>query len=135
MSRVEMSPKARSSSVTTGLRWAPETAPSIQISPMSAPAVAAAFSKSSRPMSNGDSRLAMIPDPITAITRRPVPSASATRRRARSRCRAPVPVSGWWARSLTVCGSAAAGGGVGHERTVVVHLEAAGGAGLRIDGT
>ena len=70
--------------MTTGLKCAPDTAPNIKMSPMSAPAVAAAFSKSCRPTSSGDSRLAMMPDPTTAMIKRHVPSASATRRRARS---------------------------------------------------
>ena len=52
---------------------------------MSAPAVAAAFSSSCRPTSPVDSRLAMIPDPITATINIAVPNASATRRRVRSR--------------------------------------------------
>ena len=38
-------PSSRSVRVTTGLKCAPETAPNIRISPISAPAVAAAFSK------------------------------------------------------------------------------------------
>ena len=82
-----MAPKPRSTRVTTGLKWAPDTAPSIQIRATRAPAVAAAFSSSCRPTSSGDSRLAMIPDPMTATTSSPVPSASATSRRA-GRCRA-----------------------------------------------
>ena len=79
-SRVLIVPNSRSTSVTAGLKWAPDTAPNIRIRPISAPAVAAAFSSSCRPTSSGDRRLAMIPEPITAMISRPVPSASATSR-------------------------------------------------------
>ena len=52
---------------------------------MSAPAVAAAFSSSWSPTSPVESRLAMIPEPITATISIAVPKASAARRRVRSR--------------------------------------------------
>ena len=68
--------------------------------PTSAPAVAAAFSSSCSPTSPGDNRVAMIPDPITATTSSPVPSASATSRRA-VEPQLPVPVSISGASSLT----------------------------------
>ncbi len=71
--------------VTTGLKCAPDTAPNMRISPMSAQAVAAAFSSSCSPTSPVDSRLAMMPDPITATINIAVPNPSATRRRVRSR--------------------------------------------------
>ena len=44
----------RSTSVTTGLKCAPETAPNMKISPIRAPPVAAAFSSSCSPTSSGD---------------------------------------------------------------------------------
>ena len=57
---------------------------------MSAPAVAAAFSKSWSPVSVGDRRVAMIPEPTTAMIRKHDPTASAVSRR--PKC--------WW--SLTM---------------------------------
>ena len=83
-SRVVTVPRSRSTSVTTGLKCAPDTAPKMRINPTSAPAVAAAFSNSWSPMSLGERRLAMIPEPTTAMISSAVPSASAVRRRARS---------------------------------------------------
>ena len=40
MSRVEIEPSDRSTSVTTGLKWAPDTAPNVRMSATRAPAVA-----------------------------------------------------------------------------------------------
>ena len=103
LSRVVSVPASRSTRVTTGLKWAPDTAPNMRISPINAPAVAAAFSNSCNPTSSGDRRVAMIPEPITAMIRNPVPSASATRRRVRSRWSAPLPVSTSSASGRWVC--------------------------------
>ena len=61
---------------------------------MRAPAVAAAFSSNCNPVSSGDRRLAMMPEPITAMINGAVPTASATKRRVSARCSPPVPVSG-----------------------------------------
>ncbi len=93
--------------VTSGLKCAPDTAPNMRIRPTSAPAVANAFSNSCRPTSPGESRCAMIPDPITATTSSAVPRASAASRRARSRRSAPVPVSGAAASASSGTGSSA----------------------------
>ena len=51
-----MPPSSRSASVTTGLKWAPETEPNARISATSPPAVAIEFSSSCRPTSSGESR-------------------------------------------------------------------------------
>src|SRR5438270_7457063 len=78
-----MPPKNRSASVTTGLKWAPDTDPNARISATSPPAVAVEFSSNCSPTSPGDNRTAAIPDPTTTATSNAVPTASAVRRRAR----------------------------------------------------
>jgi hypothetical protein len=92
-------PSSRSVRVTTGLKWAPETAPNMRMRPTRAPAVAAAFSSSWSPTSPEESREAAIPEPTTAITSSAVPSASAASRRVSSSRSSPVPVSTWTASS------------------------------------
>ena len=82
-SRVGSLSRIRNERVTAGLKWAPEIGPNMRIRPMSAPAVAAAFSSSCKPTSLGERRCAMIPEPMTATMRRAVPSASAVSLRAR----------------------------------------------------
>ena len=94
VSRVLIDPNPRATNVTAGLKCAPDTAPNMRISPMSAPAVAAAFSSNCRPTSVGD-RLAGHDARADHGHRpgSPVPIASATRRLVRSRRSCPVPVS------------------------------------------
>ena len=59
----------RSTRVTTGLKWPPETGPKARISATRPAPVASAFSSSCRPTSCGDSRWAAMPEPTTAVTR------------------------------------------------------------------
>ena len=80
--RTSRPPNTASASVTTGLRWAPDTGPNARMRATSPPAVAAAFSNSWRPVSCGDSRCAAIPEPTTTATRNAVPQNSARARRA-----------------------------------------------------
>src|SRR3954471_12688484 len=82
-SRVDMPPKQRSASVTTGLKWAPETEPNARMSATRPPAVAIEFSSSCSPVSFGERRWAKMPEPTTTATRRPVPTASAVALRPR----------------------------------------------------
>ena len=79
-SPVVMLPSSRSTRVTAGLKWAPDTVANMMISPISAPAVAAAFSKSCSPTSPGERFSAMIPEPTTAMIKNALPIASAARR-------------------------------------------------------
>src|SRR5688500_12134847 len=79
-----MPPRMRSASVTTGLKWAPDTFPKARMSAISPKAVAIEFSSSCSPSSPGESRWAKIPEPTTMATSRPVPTASATTPRARA---------------------------------------------------
>src|SRR5215207_7739682 len=89
-----MSPKTRSTSVTIGLKWAPEIEPKARINAIRAPAVAAAFSSSCSPTSSGERRLAMIPEPTTAMIRKALPTSSASSRRPSGIAGRPVPTSG-----------------------------------------
>ena len=93
-----MPPRTRSASVTTGLKWAPETGPKARISATSPAPVAIEFSSSCSPTSSGESRCAAMPEPTTIATRNAVPTASARR----------APARGHDPR----VGSAAAGGGL-----------------------
>jgi hypothetical protein len=68
--------------LTTGLNDA-ETDPRARISAVSTTPVASAFSRSCNPASLGEDRWAAIPEPMTAATRNPVPTASAVSRRPR----------------------------------------------------
>ena len=77
-------PRNQSASETTGLRWAPETGPTMRISTVSPSTVAVLFSRSCRPTSSGDSCCAAIPEPTTTATSSAVPRNSASRRRGRS---------------------------------------------------
>ena len=104
--RVVIVPNSRSTRVTAGLKWAPDTAPNVQMRAISAPVVAAALARSWTAVSSV-SRVAMIPEPITAMTRNPVPMASAASRRVQIRCSSPVPTSGWSPRSPDAASSSA----------------------------
>src|SRR4051812_42417036 len=95
-----MVPDSRSTRLTAGLKCAPETAANSRMSATSAPAVATAFSSSCSPTSLGDRRVAMMPEPTTAMTRTQLPSPSATRRRWSGTCCVPTPVSGPASNSL-----------------------------------
>src|ERR1700752_1287445 len=66
---------------TIGLRCAPEIWPKVRIKATRAAAVAIVFANKASATLLPESRSAMIPDPTTAATRKPVPKASATRRR------------------------------------------------------
>ena len=79
--RQDRPPKAASTKDTTGLKWAPETAPNIRMRANSPAAVAAAFSNSCRPVWPGDRRWAAIPEPITTAARSALPRYSASSRR------------------------------------------------------
>ncbi len=61
---------------TTGLTWAPETGPKVRMLAMSPTAVAAAFSNSCSPMSLGERRWAVIPEPMTIAARNAEPRSS-----------------------------------------------------------
>ncbi len=74
-------PNAASTRETTGLKWAPETGPNIKMMANKPAAVAAAFSKSSKPTSPGERCCAAIPDPMTMAARNPEPRNSAASRR------------------------------------------------------
>jgi len=63
------------------LKCAPETGPNIKMIANSPAAVAAEFSSSCRPVSDGDSRWAAMPDPITIAARNALPRNSAASRR------------------------------------------------------
>jgi hypothetical protein len=65
------------------LKWAPEIGPKMRMKVKSPAAVAAAFSKSWRPVSPGESRAAAIPEPITVAARKAEPRNSARSRRER----------------------------------------------------
>ena len=83
-SRQEIPPSAASANETTGLKCAPDTGPNIKMIANSPAAVAAEFSSSSRPVSDGDSCCAAIPEPITIAARNALPRNSAASRRHRS---------------------------------------------------
>src|SRR5437763_2160769 len=83
-SRRLIPPKNASARLTTGLRCAPDTAPTARMIAIRPAAVAAEFSNSCSPTLPGDSRCAAMPEPTTTATRRAVPRNSATARRARS---------------------------------------------------
>ena len=89
-SRQEIPPSAASANETTGLKCAPDTGPNIKMIANSPAAVAAEFSSSSSPVSDGDSRCAAMPEPITIAARNALPRNSAasraTARRDGSRC-------------------------------------------------
>lgn len=72
----ERSPIAASAIVTAGLKWAPDTGPKVMMIMYRTPAVAAAFSSNCRPMSSLN-RSAMIPEPMTPMSRNAVPTNSA----------------------------------------------------------
>ena len=76
-----MPPSAASASETTGLKCAPDTGPNMRMTANSPAAVAAEFSSSSSPVSDGDSRCAAIPEPITIAARNALPMNSAASRR------------------------------------------------------
>src|ERR1700722_19186831 len=76
-------PKAASTKETTGLKCAPDTGPTMRIKANSPAPVAAAFSRSSRPVFPGESRWAAIPDPTTTAVRKAEPTNSPARRRQR----------------------------------------------------
>src|SRR5919109_3835964 len=76
-----MPPKLASTSETTGLKCPPEIGPNIRMIAKRPAAVAAAFSKSCRPVSPGDRFAAAIPEPITTAARNAEPRNSASRRR------------------------------------------------------
>ena len=78
-----MPPRAASASETTGLKCAPDTGPNIRMTANSPAAVAAEFSSSSSPVSDGDSRWAAIPEPITIAARNALPRNSPASRRVR----------------------------------------------------
>src|SRR5579884_1699260 len=59
----EMPPNAASTKDTTGLRWAPDTGPTIKMMVNNPAAVAAAFSSSSSPVWPADNRWAAMPEP------------------------------------------------------------------------
>src|ERR671910_1760371 len=121
-------PNRRSASVTTGLKWAPETGPNATIRAASPAPVAAAFSSSWSPRSPGDRRWAAMPEPTTTATSSAVPTASAARRRARSRSVTPVRPGAEARRGPALpTSSAAAGCGLGR-------TGAAQRVGTRVDG-
>jgi hypothetical protein len=72
---------SQSTADITGLKWPPETGPNTKINTASPNTVAALFSNSCRPLSDGDSLAAAIPDPTTTVTRMAVPISSANSRR------------------------------------------------------
>ena len=85
-SRHRRPPKIASTTLTAGLRWAPETEPTARMIATSAAPVASAFSRSSMPVSCGLRRWAAMPEPTTAISSNAVPMNSAVARR-----RGPIP--------------------------------------------
>ena len=80
-SRQEIPPSAASENDTAGLKCAPDTGPNMRMIAKSPAAVAAEFSSSSRPVSDGDSRWAAMPEPITIAARNALPRNSAVSRR------------------------------------------------------
>ena len=78
----DRSPPNPPASVTTGLKCAPESGPNATMSASSAAPVAAVFASKARPTLPPANRSPMIPEPTTAATSSPVPTASATARRA-----------------------------------------------------
>src|ERR671910_2038887 len=125
---VRRPPNRRSASVTTGLKWAPETGPNATIRATRPAPVAAAFSSSWSPPSPGDSRWAAMPDPTTTATSSALPTASAVSRLARSWSVTPVRPGARARRGPALpTSSAAAGCGLGC-------TGAAEGVGTRLDG-
>src|ERR1043165_3243787 len=79
--RQDKPPCDASASVTTGLKCAPEMGPKVGISATSAAPVAIVFARSAIATLPPARRSPMMPDPTTAASNRPVPTASATMRR------------------------------------------------------
>ena len=71
-------PRNQSASETTGFRCAPDTGPNNRISTVNPRKVAVLFSSSCRPTSFGDSCSAVMPEPTTTATSRPLPMNSAS---------------------------------------------------------
>jgi hypothetical protein len=69
---------SQSTADITGLKWPPETGPNTKINTASPNTVAVLFSSSCKPLSDGDSLAAPIPDPTTTVTSRAVPISSAS---------------------------------------------------------